>query len=77
MGIGLGQREYIADDIAGGRLIVPFNIPLKRKAGFYCVYPESQKSSPKVTAFREWLSSRTPAVQPQIVSIARQRRLVA
>ncbi|MDQ8728217.1 transcriptional regulator GcvA [Bradyrhizobium sp. LHD-71] len=78
MGIGLGQREYIADDIANGRLIVPFNIPLKRKAGFYCVYPESRKNLPKVTAFRDWLlSRRTPAVKPQIVSIAQQRRLVA
>jgi LysR family glycine cleavage system transcriptional activator len=25
MGVGLGQREYIADDIAAGRLVVPFN----------------------------------------------------
>jgi LysR family glycine cleavage system transcriptional activator len=78
MGIGLGQREYIADDIANGRLVVPFNIPLMRRAGFYCVYPDNHRSLPKVVAFRDWLlSHRAPAVQPHIVSIAHQQRLVA
>jgi LysR family glycine cleavage system transcriptional activator len=78
MGVGLGQREYIADDIAAGRLIVPFNIPLQRKGGFYLVYPLSHRHLPKVAAFRDWvLAKRSPPVTSPVVPISRGRKLVA
>jgi LysR family glycine cleavage system transcriptional activator len=76
MGIGLGQRNYIAEDIAAGRLTVPFDVPLKRKAGFYFVYPESHRKSPKVIAFREWILSLSDA-PPSLSPTAPGPRLVA
>src|SRR5260370_1398416 len=42
-------------DIAKGRLVVPFKIPLPADAGFYLVFPEARADSPKLEAFRQWL----------------------
>ncbi len=58
MGFGLGQRQYITDDIAAGRLITPFNTPLKLKTGFYLTYKKDD-TSPKLAAFRNWVLSQT------------------
>jgi LysR family transcriptional regulator, glycine cleavage system transcriptional activator len=77
MGIGLGQREYIAEDIAAGRLVVPFDISLKTKAGVYFVYPKTSESLPKVAAFRNWLLSRPRAATRQADNPATQRQRLA
>ncbi len=55
MGVAMGRTTYVKDDIAKGRLVVPFQITLPADAGFYIVSPEGTADSPKLRAFRQWL----------------------
>jgi LysR family glycine cleavage system transcriptional activator len=55
IGVAMGRTSYVQDDIAKGRLVVPFKIALPADAGFYLVSPQARADSPKLSAFREWL----------------------
>lgn len=55
MGVAMGRTSYVEDDIAKGRLVVPFNIALPADAGFYLVSPETRADTPKLSTFRHWL----------------------
>jgi LysR family transcriptional regulator, glycine cleavage system transcriptional activator len=55
IGVAMGRTSYVQDDIAKGRLVVPFNITLPADAGFYLVSPDVRADPPKLKAFREWL----------------------
>jgi LysR family transcriptional regulator, glycine cleavage system transcriptional activator len=55
IGVAMGRTSYVQDDIAKGRLVVPFNIALPADAGFYLVSPEGAAEPPKLRAFRQWL----------------------
>ena len=56
MGVAIGRTSYVEDDIAKGRLVVPFKIALPADAGFYLVTPQERSHSPKLDAFRAWLT---------------------
>ncbi|MGJ5068788.1 transcriptional regulator GcvA [Bradyrhizobium oligotrophicum] len=55
LGVAIGRTAYVQDDIAKGRLVVPFKITLPSDAGFYLVTPEGRTDPPKLKAFRQWL----------------------
>ncbi len=55
IGVAMGQTAYVADDIAKGRLVVPFDITMPADAGFYIVAPQGKATAPKINAFRDWL----------------------
>jgi LysR family glycine cleavage system transcriptional activator len=55
IGVAMGRTSYVQDDIAKGRLVVPFRIALPADAGFYLVSPEGRRDTPKLAAFREWV----------------------
>jgi LysR family glycine cleavage system transcriptional activator len=55
IGIAMGRTSYVQDDIAKGRLVVPFKIALPADAGFYLVSPQTRADSPKLAAFRQWV----------------------
>jgi LysR family glycine cleavage system transcriptional activator len=55
IGVAMGRTSYVRDDIAKGRLVVPFKIALPADAGFYLVSPQGRRDPPKLAAFREWL----------------------
>lgn len=65
LGIAIGQRSYIEDDLASGRLVQPFDIALHRNLGYYLVCPAERADAPKNKLFRDWLlghiGTRTPA----------------
>ncbi len=56
-GVALGSRILVAEELAAGTLIRPFDIELAapENLGFYIVCPEAAATRPKVTAFRDWL----------------------
>ena len=56
-GVALGRRSYVQDDVAKGRLVVPFKMTLPVDAGFYLVSPEGRADPPKLRAFRQWLKA--------------------
>ncbi len=55
IGVAMGRTSYVQDDIAKGRLVVPFKIALPADAGFYLVSPEASDDPPKLKLFRQWL----------------------
>ncbi|MGJ4908300.1 transcriptional regulator GcvA [Bradyrhizobium sp. HKCCYLRH2015] len=55
LGVAIGRTAYVQDDIAKGRLVVPFKMTLPSDAGFYLVTPEGRTDPPKLKAFRQWL----------------------
>lgn len=59
MGVAMGRTSYVQDDIAKGRLVVPFKIALPADAGFYLVSPEGRREAPKLAAFRQWMVAAT------------------
>ena len=59
IGVAMGRTSYVQDDIAKGRLVVPFKIALPADAGFYLVAPEGRREAPKLAAFRQWIVAAT------------------
>jgi LysR family glycine cleavage system transcriptional activator len=59
IGVAMGRTSYVSDDIAKGRLVVPFKIALPADAGFYLVSPEGRREAPKLAAFRQWMIAAT------------------
>ncbi len=56
-GVALGNTTLVADDLASGRLVQPFELALKGPAHFayYIVAPKGTADAPLIKAFREWL----------------------
>jgi LysR family glycine cleavage system transcriptional activator len=57
LGVAIGRTTYVEADITTGRLVVPFAIRLPADAGFYLVTPDDRPDTPKLAAFRAWLSA--------------------
>jgi LysR family glycine cleavage system transcriptional activator len=57
IGVAVGRTSFVQDDIAKGRLVVPFKIALPADAGYYLVSPEGAADPPKLRLFREWLAA--------------------
>ncbi len=56
LGVALGDSNLVADDLAAGRLVKPFELSLRAPPQFsyYIISPLETADSPMVKAFREW-----------------------
>jgi LysR family glycine cleavage system transcriptional activator len=54
-GLALAHTDFIAADIAAGRLIRLFDTELRTGAGFYIVYPRRTRHAEQIRDVREWL----------------------
>jgi len=54
LGVAMGHTAYVADDVANGRLVVPFDVSMP-SAGYYFVTPQDRPATAKLDLFREWL----------------------
>ena len=54
-GVALGRGALVAQDLAAGRLVKPFDISLAADYAYYVVTPTAAVAQPKITAFRDWL----------------------
>ncbi len=54
-GVALGRSVLVADALAEGRLVRPFDVSLPVEFAYYVVCPEDLAESPKVKPFRDWL----------------------
>ena len=55
VGVALASRVLVADEIAEGRLLAPFDIVIRRPQAYYLVTPEALADRPMVRVFRDWL----------------------
>ena len=56
-GVALASPIYFAAEIASGRLVRPFETLTSSHGGVWLVYPVERRRSPKIAAFRLWLTS--------------------
>jgi LysR family glycine cleavage system transcriptional activator len=55
LGIAMGIRPYIDDDLAAGRLIAPFAVSVPKGMRWYLVYRSFQTEQRDFAAFRRWI----------------------
>jgi len=59
LGIAIGQRPYVADDLAAGRLVAPFPLTVPKGKAWYLIWPPARRDDPAFIAFRRWLTARS------------------
>ncbi len=62
LGIAMGIRPYVDDDLAAGRLVAPFALPVPKGRGWWLVHRQSRAGEPGFQAFRDWLLDRAGVV---------------
>ena len=55
VGVAIGLRPYVEDDIAMGRLVAPFSLSAPKGRAWYLVYRPFRETDPGLIAFRDWL----------------------
>lgn len=65
LGIAMGIRPYIDDDLAAGRLVAPFSLSVPKGMRWYLVYRPFQAEQRDFAAFRRWIMhAAAPAADP-------------
>jgi LysR family glycine cleavage system transcriptional activator len=55
VGVAMGIRPYLDDDLAAGRLVAPFAPSVPKGEEWFLVYREARRREPAFTAFRDWM----------------------
>lgn len=71
VGMALGIRPYIDDDLAARRLVAPFALSVPKGSEWYLIYKTGRQDEPAFRLFRGWLMS---AIEPGDRSNARPKR---
>jgi LysR family glycine cleavage system transcriptional activator len=61
VGVAMGIRPYIDDDLAAGRLVTPFSLTVPKGERWYLVYHRARLEEPGFAAFRAWLTGAAQA----------------
>lgn len=64
LGVALASRPLVANAIAQGRLVAPFDIAVGQNYAYYLVIMESIFKRPAVQAFRQWLLEEAKTEEP-------------
>lgn len=64
LGVALASRPLVANAIAQGRLVAPFDITVGQHYAYYLVIAESIFNRPAVQAFRQWLLEEAKTEEP-------------
>lgn len=70
MGVALGQKPFISEDLANGDLVVPFDNSVRPEAAWHLIYPASAQSLPKVVAFRRWILREVSNTRAEILELS-------
>lgn len=79
VGVAMGIRPYIEDDLKAGRLVAPFAHSIPSGEQWFLIYREFRADELGFAAFRTWLhtaaqSSQSKELSPHVRSQARARR---
>jgi LysR family glycine cleavage system transcriptional activator len=56
LGVAIGIRPYIDDDLKAGRLVAPFALTVPKGSRWYLIFREFRRDEPAFAAFRDWIS---------------------
>lgn len=66
LGVAMGIRPYIDDDLAAGRLVTPFALAVPKGQRWYLVYRAARADEPAFRAFHRWVTAAAAAgVRPR------------
>lgn len=57
LGVAMGIRPYIDDDLAAGRLVTPFPQSVSKGKGWYLVHQPFRAAEPAFAAFAQWITA--------------------
>lgn len=57
VGVAMGIRPYVDDDLVAGRLMAPFSLTVSKGKGWYLVYRAARIGEPGFDAFRAWMTA--------------------
>ena len=55
VGVALGIRPYVDDDLTAGRLVAPFSVEVSNGKQWYLLYRENRRRDRDFNIFRDWL----------------------
>jgi LysR family transcriptional regulator, glycine cleavage system transcriptional activator len=55
VGVTMGIRPYIDDDLAAGRLVAPFAVTVPKGQQWYLIYRDIRRDQPDFVTFRNWI----------------------
>lgn len=55
LGLAVVPTFYVRDELARGKLHMPFGEPVRSDDSYYLVYPERKSHNPSIVVFRDWL----------------------
>jgi LysR family glycine cleavage system transcriptional activator len=55
LGVAMGIRPYVDDDLAQGRLVAPFPLTIPKDGRWWLVHRPAREEEPAFRAFRDWL----------------------
>jgi LysR family glycine cleavage system transcriptional activator len=55
VGVALGIRPYIDDDLSAGRLVTPFALAVPKGSRWYLIFRATRKGEPAFDAFHRWI----------------------
>ncbi len=55
MGVAVLQRCLVRDEIAAGRVVAPFDLPIRLTRGYFLCAPRERRDHPAFAQFRAWL----------------------
>ena len=61
LGVALGERHLITDDLRKRRIVTPINLWQSQPGGFYLIYRRQAQTAPQLLVFRDWILSLDPA----------------
>jgi len=62
LGVAMGIRPYIDDDLIAGRLVTPFDLGIPKDAAWYLVFRADRRNDPTFETFRRWLIERAHGI---------------
>jgi len=65
LGVALGRSALVADDVAAGLLVIPFELELESNFAYWLVYLEDSLKRPKVRRFRDWIVAEAAAYRSE------------
>jgi LysR family glycine cleavage system transcriptional activator len=55
VGVAMGLRPYVDDDLAAGRLVAPFGLTVPKGQRWWLAHREARAAEPGFRAFRDWI----------------------
>jgi DNA-binding transcriptional LysR family regulator len=55
VGVAMGLRPYVVDDLAAKRLVRPFKLAVPKRRAWYIAYRRERAEEAGLVAFRGWL----------------------